>query len=153
MEEAPPTLLSINAYLLSLSGKAGRTRIAERLAQRGLRLWHMAVLAALADFGPHAQRDLCTRLSVDPSDMAKVIEQLADGGHVERTRDTADRRRVLISLTTAGRHLLHELVREAEEVDVTLLSTLDDNERSQLHALLLKVFRNRDRTDGRPDRA
>jgi ABC-type multidrug transport system fused ATPase/permease subunit len=33
MEEAPPTLLSLNAYLLSLSGKAGRTRIADRLAR------------------------------------------------------------------------------------------------------------------------
>jgi DNA-binding MarR family transcriptional regulator len=140
MEEAPPTLLSINAYLLSLSGKAGRNRIADRLARRGLRLWHMAVLAALADFGPHAQRDLCARLNVDPSDMAKGVEQLADAGHVARTRDTGDRRRVLIDITGSGRELLAELVREAAEVDRELLAALDSPERAQLHALLLKVF-------------
>ncbi|MDI1462583.1 MarR family winged helix-turn-helix transcriptional regulator [Catellatospora sp. KI3] len=138
--DPPPTLTSIDSYLLSLTGKAGRNRIADRLAARGLRLWHMAVLAALADFGPHAQRDLCARLGVDPSDMAKVIDQLADGGHIARTRDDADRRRVLIDLTGPGRELLAELTRAAADVDRQLLAGLTAAERTRLHALLLKVF-------------
>ncbi|GHJ48301.1 hypothetical protein Cs7R123_56430 [Catellatospora sp. TT07R-123] len=138
--DPPPTLTSIDSYLLSLTGKAGRGRIADRLGTRGLRLWHMAVLAALADFGPHAQRDLCVRLDVDPSDMAKVIEQLADGGHIERTRDSADRRRVLIDLSGTGRDLLAELASEAAEVDRQLLAGLTTAERTRFHALLTKVF-------------
>ncbi|MEV6331607.1 MarR family transcriptional regulator [Streptomyces sp. NPDC051909] len=44
----------------------------------------MAVLAALADFGPHAQREPVVRLGVDASDMTKVIDQLAAAGWVER---------------------------------------------------------------------
>ena len=135
---APPTLMRIDAYLLSLSGKAGRSLVADRLAALGLRMWHMAVLAALADFGPHAQRELSHRLNVDPSDMAKVIDQLAD--HVERTRDTADRRRVVVSLTASGRELLTRLLRETAAVDDTLLAGLTLAERDQLHGLLLKVF-------------
>jgi DNA-binding MarR family transcriptional regulator len=136
----PPTLMRINAYLLSLSGKAARARVADRLAGRGLRMWHMAVLAALADFGPHAQRDLSARLDIDPSDMAKVIDQLSAPGHVGRTRDEADRRRVLVSITDRGRDLLAELVRDATAVDDTLVGGLTPAERDQLHALLLKVF-------------
>ena len=134
----PPTLMRIDAYLLSLSGKAGRSLVADRLAALGLRMWHMAVLAALADFGPHAQRELSHRLNVDPSDMAKVIDQLAD--HVERTRDAADRRRVVVSLTASGRELLTGLLRETAAVDDTLLGALTLAERDQLHGLLLKVF-------------
>jgi DNA-binding MarR family transcriptional regulator len=136
----PPTLMGIDAYLLSLSGKAGRSRVADRLAALGLRMWHMSVLAALADFGPHAQRDLSDRLSVDPSDMAKVIDQLAGPGHVERTRDDADRRRVLVTLTASGRELLARLLTETAAVDEVLLSGLTPSERDQLHGLLLKVF-------------
>ncbi|GLW30606.1 MarR family winged helix-turn-helix transcriptional regulator [Actinoplanes regularis] len=136
----PPTLMGINAYLLSLSGKAGRDRVADRLAALGLRMWHMSVLAALADFGPHAQRDLSNRLGVDPSDMAKVIDQLAGLGHVGRTRDDADRRRVLVTVTTSGRDLLAQLLKETAAVDEILLSGLTSTERDQFHRLLLKVF-------------
>jgi DNA-binding MarR family transcriptional regulator len=137
---APPSLVGLSTYLLSLTGKAARGRLAERLAGQGLRLWHMAVLAALADFGPQAQRDLCARLSVDPSDMAKVVEQLARGGHVERTRDAADRRRVVVALTGEGRALLDRLTADAERVQDELLAPLDAGERAELHALLVKVY-------------
>ena len=34
------------------------------------------VLAALDDFGPHVQRELASRLGVDPSDMVKVLDEL-----------------------------------------------------------------------------
>ncbi|GAA3337374.1 hypothetical protein GCM10020358_13410 [Amorphoplanes nipponensis] len=137
---APPTLLGVTSYLLSLNGKAARERVTTRLAGRGLRLWHMAVLAALVDFGPHAQRDLSVRLSVDPSDMAKVIDQLTTAGHVARARDGADRRRVLVTVTGSGRDLLARLVDEATAVDEIVLADLTAAERGQLHALLLRVF-------------
>jgi DNA-binding MarR family transcriptional regulator len=137
---APPTLIRMTVYLLSLSGKAGRDRVVARLALRGLRLWHLAVLAALDDFGPHAQRDLSARLHVDPSDMTKVIDQLAAAGHVERTRDGADRRRVLVAITDRGHDVLAHLVEEVAAIDEILLDGLTAEERDRLHALLLKVF-------------
>ncbi|WP_030694215.1 MarR family winged helix-turn-helix transcriptional regulator [Streptomyces globisporus] len=135
----PPSLLDLSTYLLSRVGKTARGRLARRLSERGLRLWDMAVLAALADFGPHAQRDLVARLGVDPSDMAKVVEQLAAGGHVERDRDPRDRRRVLVTLTPAGRTLLAELDAEARAVQDEVLAPLDAEERRVLQELLLRV--------------
>ncbi|MFF7453332.1 MarR family winged helix-turn-helix transcriptional regulator [Kitasatospora sp. NPDC008115] len=135
----PPTLLELSTYLLSRTGKAARARLAERLARRGLRLWDMAVLAALADFGPHAQRDLVRRLRVDPSDMAKVTDQLAAAGYVVRARDTADRRRVSVTVTDAGRALLTELRAEAHAVQEEVLAPLSAAERQVLHELLGRV--------------
>ncbi|MCG6494004.1 MarR family winged helix-turn-helix transcriptional regulator [Kitasatospora sp. A2-31] len=135
----PPTLLDLSTYLLSRTGKAARGRLAERLAGRGLRLWDMAVLAALADFGPHAQRDLVRRLGVDASDMAKVADHLASAGYVERIRDTADRRRVSVSITGAGRATLAELDAQARAVQDEVLAPLTPEERRTLHELLRRV--------------
>ncbi|WP_328958600.1 MarR family winged helix-turn-helix transcriptional regulator [Kitasatospora purpeofusca] len=135
----PPTLLDLSTYLLSRTGKAARSRLAERLARRGLRLWDMAVLAALADFGPHAQRDLVRRLGVDASDMAKVADQLALAGYVERARDAADRRRLSVTVTEAGRALLAELRAEALAVQDEVLAPLSGTERRVLHELLARI--------------
>lgn len=139
--ELPPTLLDLSTYLLSRVGRTARARLAERLAERGLRLWDMAVLASLADFGPQAQRDLVRRLSLDPSDLAKVADQLAAAGYVERARDRADRRRVSVSITTAGRALLAELDVQARAVQDEVLAPLDAGERQVLQSLLLRVHR------------
>jgi len=140
MESLPPSLLELDAYLLSKIGKDARRRAAVRLAERELRLWHMAVLAALEDFGPLVQRELAARLGLDPSDVVKVLDELTARGQVERTRDPADRRRVQARLTPAGHAVLAELLAEARATDENLLAPLDPAERRQLHGLLTRVL-------------
>ncbi|NEC63257.1 MarR family winged helix-turn-helix transcriptional regulator [Streptomyces sp. SID9727] len=139
MNETPPSLLGLTTYLMSKTGKAARGRLADRLAERGLRLWHMAVLAALDDFGPHVQRELAARLSIDRSDVVKIVDGLGASGLVERARDTTDRRRVTVTVTPAGRAMLTSLKSEALAVQDDVLAPLTDRERAQLAALLLRV--------------
>ena len=136
----PPSLLGLDIYLLSRVGKTARGRFADRLAARGLRLWHVAILAALADFGPHAQRDLAERLAIHPSDVAKIVDELEAAGQVERTRDDRDRRRITVRITRTGRAALRSLDREAGRVGDEILAPLDTAERDQLHAMLKRVF-------------
>lgn len=136
----PPTLTALTTYLLSKTGKTARGRLAAELAARNVRLWHMAVLAALADFGPHTQRELASRLAIDPSDIVKVLDDLTAAAHVTRTRDPADRRRVRVSLTESGTSALAAQVTLAQSVQSTLLAPLTPAERETLHALLLRVF-------------
>ncbi|WP_051970286.1 MarR family winged helix-turn-helix transcriptional regulator [Kitasatospora azatica] len=135
----PPSLLGLTTYLLSRTGRTARGLLITRLTARGQRLWHMAVLAALADFGPQVQRELAERLAIDPSDMVKLLDELARAGQVERARSTADRRRVQVSLTPAGQRALEELQAEAAAVQDEVLAPLTAEERAQLHALLLRV--------------
>ncbi|MEU2040151.1 MarR family winged helix-turn-helix transcriptional regulator [Nocardia niwae] len=136
----PPSLLGLDVYLLSRVGKTARGRFADRLAARGLRLWHMAILAALADFGPHAQRDLAERLAIHNSDVAKIVGELEAAGQVERTRDDRDRRRITVRITRTGRTALRSLDREAGRVGNEILAPLTPAERDQLHAMLERVF-------------
>ncbi|MFJ8441615.1 MarR family winged helix-turn-helix transcriptional regulator [Kitasatospora griseola] len=137
--ETPPALLELTTYLLSRVGKDARNRLAELLAADGLRLHHHAALAALADFGPHTQRDLATRLRLDPSDLAKAADQLAAAGWLDRTRDPADRRRLTLTLTPAGATRLAELGALARDVQDTVLAPLTAAERAALHGLLLRL--------------
>lgn len=139
MNETPPSLLGLTTYLMSKTGKAARGRLADRLAERGLRLWHMAVLAALTDFGPHVQRELAARLSIDRSDVVKIVDGLGAAGLVDRARDTADRRRVTVTVTPAGRALLESLKSDALAVQEEVLAPLTARERAQLTTLLLRV--------------
>ncbi|WP_433198275.1 MarR family winged helix-turn-helix transcriptional regulator [Nocardia sp. CA-107356] len=136
----PPSLLGLDTYLLSRVGKVARGRFADRLAARGLRLWHMAVLAALADFGPHVQRDLGIRLDIHPSDVAKIVDELASAGQVERTRDPADRRRISVRITRTGRAALRSLGQEARQVREEILAPLGQDERIVLSDMLRRLF-------------
>ncbi|MER6944849.1 MarR family winged helix-turn-helix transcriptional regulator [Nonomuraea sp. NPDC000554] len=139
MEGLPPSLLALSTYLLSRTGKAARGRMAAGLAARGSRMPHMAVLAALADFGPDSQRGLSARLGIDPSDLVKVLDELAAPGYVQRARDPSDRRRTSVELTDAGRTELDHQLSEATAVQDELLAPLAPQEREQLHALLQRV--------------
>ncbi|WP_035870710.1 MarR family winged helix-turn-helix transcriptional regulator [Kitasatospora cheerisanensis] len=137
--ETPPALLELTTYLLSKVGKDARHRLAELLAAEGLRLYHHAALAALADFGPHTQRDLAVRLGLDPSDLAKAADRLAAAGWLDRTRDPADRRRLTLTLTPAGAARLAELTALAGGVQDEVLAPLAPAERATLHGLLLRL--------------
>ncbi len=140
MESAPPSLLRRDGYLLSKVGKAARARVGERLAARRLRLWHMAVLATLDDYGAQSQRQLAARLTIHPSDMTKVVDDLVERGWVGRTRDAVDRRRVSVRLTPAGEGELRRLDAEAKTVEDELLSPLTADARAELSRALRLVF-------------
>ncbi|HWV77360.1 MAG TPA: MarR family transcriptional regulator, partial [Isoptericola sp.] len=111
--------------------------------QRGLRLWHLAVLAALDDFGPQSQRDVGARFGIHASDMTKVVDELAERHLVSRERDPADRRRVVVALTGAGRTTLGTLRDDAATIQDEVLAPLTAQERDVLHGLLLRVHRGR----------
>lgn len=152
--ETPPSLLGLTTYLMTRTGKAARSRLAERLAERGLRLRHMAVLAALADFGPHVQRELATRLAIDRSDIVKIIDELGAAGLADRARDVTDRRRVTVTLSAEGRALLDRLQADATAVQDDVLAPLNARERARLTVLLTRVHRHLQNDDGaqRPSR-
>ena len=58
---------------------------------------------------------------------------------IERQRDKADRRRHLVVLTPDGKKALAKLRALTKQLDDEFLAPLDDAERDELHALLLKL--------------
>ncbi|OJU84492.1 MAG: hypothetical protein BGO11_10150 [Solirubrobacterales bacterium 70-9] len=66
------------------------------------------VLGRLDREGPGSVSDLAQALRVRPQSMAQTIGDLEAEGMVERSPDPNDRRRALVSLTTAGRVRIEE---------------------------------------------
>ncbi len=114
----------------------------------GVRKWHYAVLAALAEFGPAAQADIGRRLGVDRSDMVAVLNDLEHAGYVSRAPDPSDRRRNRVSLTADGQSALGRFDRLVAQADAALLEPLSPAERDQLVSLLERID-----ADGSPSAA
>jgi DNA-binding MarR family transcriptional regulator len=134
------TLLGMTTFVLHKVGVAGRREIAERLAVRpGITLWQFAALAELADHGPAAQNTLAAGLSLDPSDMVRLMDELLEDGLVSRERDPDDRRRYRIALTSLGRRTFTTARGVVQKVENSTLAPLTANERAQLLKLAAKV--------------
>jgi DNA-binding MarR family transcriptional regulator len=77
------------------------------------------VLAGIAHTGgPRA--DLRLELGVTKQAVSQVVDTLVGRGYVERGADAADRRRVALSLTAAGREVFEAIVRATDDVDEEL---------------------------------
>ena len=53
--------------------------------------------------GPVGVKELSRRLKLDPPTLSPLLKRLQTAGLVERQRDTADERSLLVSLTEAAR--------------------------------------------------
>src|ERR1700753_176912 len=68
-----------------------------------------AVLAALEEYGPLSQADIGRCLGLDRNDVNGILNRLEANAQADRQADPADRRRNVITLTSAGRHYLAEV--------------------------------------------
>jgi DNA-binding MarR family transcriptional regulator len=135
-DERAPSLRRSTAYLLSLTGREARARAADALAERDLRLGHLAALASLEDFGPSSQRELAARLRQDPSDVVTLLDELEQRRLIKRERDAADRRRHRVAITAPGRRTLTRGLGAVRDAERDLLAALTAEQRAQLHEIL-----------------
>jgi MarR family transcriptional regulator, lower aerobic nicotinate degradation pathway regulator len=136
---APRRLWRLPSWLLGQTGLHAQRLVAERLAEDGMRRHHFTVLVALDEHGPSSQADLGRRLWMDRSDMVAVLNDLEEGGLVERVPDERDRRRNVVSLTSTGADALRRLDARVEDAQAALLEPLSPDEQRQLRRLLTRV--------------
>lgn len=102
-------------------------RTARRMA---MNLSDMTAIMQLSEHGPMGVGELADRLGVSSPATTVLVDRLERDGHVERVRDTADRRRVRITDTDAGRAATLEAwlpaIRQIDEV----CRSLSDAERA-----------------------
>ena len=91
-----------------------------------------AVLAALKVHGPHTLGQLAERERISAPSMNRTVNCLEESGYVSRTPSEADRRKVIIDLTPAGREVVEETVRRRDLWLESVMADLTPEEREVL---------------------
>jgi MarR family transcriptional regulator, lower aerobic nicotinate degradation pathway regulator len=133
----PKELLSSTSHLLKRLGWVVKERAAGAFESTGLSPYHYAVLALLEEEPRETQAMIADALGYDRSHLVGLLDELEEGGLIDRRRDPNDRRRHLVTVTPEGRRALKRLRSIVKRVDDEFLAPLDDEQREALHALLL----------------
>lgn len=138
-EQAPHPLLADTAFQLGRLGAVAVERLRQALKPLGLRPLHYAALVFAAAVEGASQRAIVDALSVKPSTMVGVIDELERRGLARRGADEQDRRSHAIFVTERGTEVLEEAAEIAAQVQAELLAPLDESERQTLHDLLARI--------------
>src|ERR1700761_146697 len=103
-ERTPPDRAAGGQQILPLVEYLAR--VGRRSAAAGmsgcLRARHLIALKPLGEHGPTTQHAVGTALSLDPSNVVGLLNELEERGLITRRRDPADRRRHIVELSAAG---------------------------------------------------
>src|SRR5882757_6103072 len=105
----------------------------------GLRPRHLIALKLLSEHGPASQQGLADALSLDPSNVVGLLNELEDRELITRRRDRADRRRHIVELSALGEDELNLAYARLSIVEDDLLSALSVEERDALYHLLARA--------------
>jgi len=104
-----------------------------------LRPRHLIALSLLHDGGPLSQQALGEALSLDPSNVVGLLNELEVRGLITRQRDPVDRRRHIVTLSEAGASELAATGAQLTDVEDNILAALSPAERATLRDLLVRA--------------
>jgi DNA-binding MarR family transcriptional regulator len=125
--------------MLSSLGYAISRGFHEVLRPLELEPGEFALLRAVAASDGEAQHALAERLHISPSWMVAVVDELEKRGLLERRPHARDRRVRNLHLTAAGKKLLKQAERQAEQFDREVAEQLGEADRERLLDLLDRV--------------
>jgi len=137
-EVVTPPFRSV-AFMLSSLGYAVSRRFHQVLGPLELEPGEFALLRAVAASEGEPQNALAERLHISPSWMVAIVDDLENRGLLERKPHARDRRVRNLHLTPAGRKLLRQAERKAQQFDLQVTEALSETELRQLLDLLQRV--------------
>jgi DNA-binding MarR family transcriptional regulator len=102
----------------------------------GISLAQLFVLQQLAERSSDSLNDLAERTATHQSSVSVVVRRLVERGLVSRTASTADKRRIEIELTPAGRALLADAPVTIQKQLINGLTHMSADEQGALAELL-----------------
>ena len=110
--KAPERVEDLICFALYSAGHAMTRAYAPHLKSLGLTYPQYILLTALWDQDGQTNKDLCTKLMLDPGTLTPLVKRLERDGLVTRSRGKKDERQVFVRLTARG----HDLRAQAPEI-------------------------------------
>lgn len=126
-------------FPLYATSRAVTRRYAPLLKKLGLTYTQYIAMMVLWEEGPVTVRELGGRLHLDSGTLTPLLKKMEAKGLLTRRRDGADERRVVVTLTDAGRALRQEALAVPEAMGKCVDLRVD--EALELRRLLAKVMR------------
>jgi DNA-binding MarR family transcriptional regulator len=139
VQPLPAELVASSTFLLKRLGFAAKDRSMKAYEQTGLHPYHYAILLVLDEGSRDTQGSIADALGYDRGQLVGLLDELEERKLVERRRDPNDRRRHLVRLTSEGTRMLGRLRRITREIEDEFLGPLSEQERADLHELLLRL--------------
>jgi DNA-binding MarR family transcriptional regulator len=134
---ADKQLLPLLDHLARVARRSGEAT----LEPGGLRPRHLIALRLLSEQGPASQQGLADSLSLDPSNVVGLLNELEERGLITRRRDPADRRCHIVELSPRGGEELCLAYGRLRLLEDDLFSALSAEERATLYDLLVRAVR------------
>jgi DNA-binding MarR family transcriptional regulator len=135
----PAELLASTTFLLKRLGFVAKDRAMASYEGTGLHPYHYAIMLVLDEGSADTQGSIADALGYDRGQLVGLLDELQEQGLVERQRDPNDRRRHLVRMTTEGTKALRRLRAIARRNEDDFLDPLSEEERAQLHMLLMRL--------------
>lgn len=135
------SLTSLPTWILSSAATRSHQVLHRHLAGVGVDGYQYRCLAALAEGGHLSQAELGKATVLDPRDVTHTVRALEERGLVLRTSDPNHGRRILVSLTEAGRDTAGRLGEVMSTVQDDIFGSLNPKERATLLSLLDRIGR------------
>jgi DNA-binding MarR family transcriptional regulator len=129
-----PTLL----YLVKQLELSVRARLDELMRPVGLTALQYTSLTVLERHGDISSAQLARNSFVTAQTMADMVVILEDRGLIERHRDAADKRRLLIALTPAGRAILDDRRPHVAAIEKRMTGALSTSDTALLRRFLVE---------------
>jgi DNA-binding MarR family transcriptional regulator len=123
-------------YLMAAASEAVSHQFHAHVKRQGLRVTEWRVLACLADVPELMVTELAALTLYDQPRLTKTLDQMAARGLVERRVDAADRRRVLVAVTAAGRATVEPLQAAARDHEAAVLAALPEADAARIKTAL-----------------
>jgi DNA-binding MarR family transcriptional regulator len=129
-------------FLLADVSRLMRRAFQQRLEGSDLTLAQARTLVRISRHQGIHQVELAELLEIQPITLARLIDQLAAGGLVERRSDPLDRRAYQLFLTAAAAPQLDAIQRVGEAIRIDALQGFSTEEAAQVMMALRKVREN-----------
>ena len=138
--DLPETLTDRVAFLLQLALARAQVMGEQALKELGISGREYGVLAVLATGSPSAQHHVGAALGIDRTTTMALLAGLEARGLVRRSRDPANRRAYLVTLTEAGEDVRARAAQVLTDCDDRFLDPLPSEERAWLRHTLRRLL-------------